>query len=839
MKVKNYIVIFLSILTNTFGLYCNNIPKVSIIVSTNNGDDFVEGFLDNITKQTIFSDCEFILINPNYATNKEALLNQYRAKFSNIRYLKLDKDVNFYQVLNLGIKLAKSDFIANFNIQDRFNNKLLEDHYNALKYNSNIDLVYSGFLITQKPNETFEKNSYRWVVDPQEFSIAKMSQYLPGPAPVWRKEVHKKNGYFNTKFKHCANWQMWLKAVKNGSRFKKIDGQYTLFYADPNSSENSQEINQENASITQEYENLWKYPPFENKALVEKNIVVIIPSYNNKFWFQKNLSSVFMQNYKNYRVIYIDDTSNDMTGELVEKYIKAFNKNDIVTLIKNKERKGALQNLYYAIHSCDPKSIIVTLDGDDFFAHENVLTYLNNVYDDPNVWMTYGQFMYYPSDSPGWAQQIPKEVIEKNSFRDHTWCSTHLRTFYAGLFQKIKKEDFIYEGKFYPMAWDLGFMFPMLEMAGHRSKFIPEVLYIYNTATPINDNKVNEALQMYLTQVIRTKEKYSKIDKLFESQENKKSKKIYIFADQWGSLFDINSHHNRDNSLKCTYELKQYCDKNGCQLIHATSPENLNDADYIVVFNLPINHLRQLAKYPKEKLILFLWEPPTTSLNYEPKYHQYFSKIYTWHDDIIDQKTYFKFYYPVLNEMVNDVQEFKNKKLCTMISMNKNSNYHNELYSQRRSIINFFEEIDEPDFDFYGMYWDKSQFKNYKGQVVRKADVLKKYKFCICYENTKGSNGYVTEKIFDCFMSGCVPIYWGAPNITQYIPKECFINREDFKSDQDLYLFIKNMSEAEYNNYINNIKAYLTSNKAQLYSINNFINIFTKACNITQGDSNE
>ena len=37
-------------------------------------------------------------------------------------------------------------------------------------------------------------------------------------------------------------------------------------------------------------------------------------------------------------------------------------------------------------------------------------------------------------------------------------------------------------------------------------------------------------------------------------------------------------------------------------------------------------------------------------------------------------------------------------------------------------------------------------------------------------------NGYVTEKIFDAFKAGCVPVYWGAENITKYVPAECFID---------------------------------------------------------------
>ena len=111
----------------------------------------------------------------------------------------------------------------------------------------------------------------------------------------------------------------------------------------------------------------------------EKQFVVIIPSYNNKKWYKQNLDSVLHQKYNNFRAIYIDDNSPDGTGNLVEQYLKQKDSKKIFTLIKNTERKKAFANLYYAIHSCNPNEIVVTVDGDDFLKDQNVLKYLNEV----------------------------------------------------------------------------------------------------------------------------------------------------------------------------------------------------------------------------------------------------------------------------------------------------------------------------------------------------------------------------------------------------------------------------------------------------------------------------
>lgn len=241
---------------------------------------------------------------------------------------------------------------------------------------------------------------------------------------------------------------------------------------------------------------------------VEKPFVFVVPSYNNANWYTKNLDSIFTQHYENFRLIYIDDASTDGTGPLVQKYLEERGLTHKAIFIQNREHKGSLLNKYKGAWLCDPDEIIVDLDGDDWLYHENVLSYLNTIYNDEGVWVTYGQFVYFPCGTPGWAAQVPEEIIRTNAFRDYPWVTTALRTFYAGLFQKIRKEDFLIHGEFYPMAGDLAFMFPIVEMAGTHSRFIPETLYVYNVATMINDVVKNPEYQKRLGWSIRERTRY-------------------------------------------------------------------------------------------------------------------------------------------------------------------------------------------------------------------------------------------------------------------------------------------------------------------------------------------
>jgi glycosyltransferase involved in cell wall biosynthesis len=248
----------------------------------------------------------------------------------------------------------------------------------------------------------------------------------------------------------------------------------------------------------------------------EKTFVLVIPSYNNSRFCEQNLASVLNQNYQNFRVIYIDDASNDQTYEKVKELLSQSAKGDKVTLLRNPHNMGALANIYNAVQTCQDTEIVVCVDGDDFLAHPEVLNKLNHAYADPKVWMTYGNYLDYPTykQKPSMCKKIPMKVIQTNTFRTAPWVTSHLKTFYAGLFKKVKQEDLLYEGRFVPMAWDLAFMFPMLEMSGKHVAFIRDTLYLYNRSNPINDHKVNLSLQQACERHLRSLPKYEKLEEL-------------------------------------------------------------------------------------------------------------------------------------------------------------------------------------------------------------------------------------------------------------------------------------------------------------------------------------
>lgn len=305
-----------------------------------------------------------------------------------------------------------------------------------------------------------------------------------------------------------------------------------------------------------------------------------------------------------------------------------------------------------------------------------------------------------------------------------------------------------------------------------------------------------------------------------------------------------------DNLLAPMIELKKY--GNSLDLkIATTDIISVEETDAIVFIDMPKSNDPILVRAIKSAKPLYLLGFESPMINPEShciENHKLFKTIFTWDDDLLGtvKSNYIKINFSHQRPANFSLKFSNNQKLCCLISGNKKVSYPNELYSERLKAIDWFEKNAPNDFDLYGVGWDvavetvqggnkylnylfrKSAFlkrilakkySSYKGRVERKKPVLQKYKFSLCYENASGLNGYITEKIFDCFFAGCVPIYWGADNIEKHIPKGCFVNKCNYDSYDELYRYLSNISDDEYKQYLSNIEKFVNSAAFEPFSI--------------------
>lgn len=245
--------------------------------------------------------------------------------------------------------------------------------------------------------------------------------------------------------------------------------------------------------------------------------------------------------------------------------------------------------------------------------------------------------------------------------------------------------------------------------------------------------------------------------------------------------------------------------------------------DYFLLFSIEWIAAEKIVKAGYgDRLIYCNAEPPAVcELHTREGYEllkQIFPCILTWNPDWVDGRQIFKRCIPYFYKFSPCTIPFHERKLITGISANKHSSYPDELYTERERAYTFFETYYPDQFDFYGVMWEGSKHACYRGTVDSKPDTFHKYKFAICFENTRTRRDYITEKIWDCLTAQIVPVYAGAENIRDYIPESCFIDFYRFSSYEDLAEYLQGMKEEEYQRYIDAAKKLLQSDIIQRFS---------------------
>lgn len=249
------------------------------------------------------------------------------------------------------------------------------------------------------------------------------------------------------------------------------------------------------------------------------HVTIVVAARNVISYVKKSLTSALEQDYPSFNIIYIDACSDDGSFEVVKEF-ESRNRN--LRVIRNETRKYQVENYRLAVESAPTRSIIVTLDGDDWFPHSGVLQRVNKEYVETGCWMTYGTYEEYPyRDVTYHYREYPLTVRALRTFRTHTWLGSHLRTFRRELFLKIKSEDFIDPdtGEHFALSGDRVFQYPMLEMCGiDKSQYIPEILYVYNVENPYNESKYLQEEIKRVDRIIQNMPAYTPLEKLYEDE---------------------------------------------------------------------------------------------------------------------------------------------------------------------------------------------------------------------------------------------------------------------------------------------------------------------------------
>jgi glycosyltransferase involved in cell wall biosynthesis len=210
----------------------------------------------------------------------------------------------------------------------------------------------------------------------------------------------------------------------------------------------------------------------------KKSFTIVLVAHNGANWCETALRSVFEQDYDRYRVVFVDDASVDGTLEKAQQFI-VDNKQDYrVIAIRNDSPLGPIGSLYRAAEHCQDSEILVPLNAYDWFVHDRVLTRLNQVFQNPDVWIAFGQSIEYPAYRILQPPSFDVRQIERSGFRSFSDFSSSSLAFYASIFKSIYLSDLFVDGSFSQLPQS--YIIKILEQSGGRVRTLDEPLAFAN-----------------------------------------------------------------------------------------------------------------------------------------------------------------------------------------------------------------------------------------------------------------------------------------------------------------------------------------------------------------------
>lgn len=139
------------------------------------------------------------------------------------------------------------------------------------------------------------------------------------------------------------------------------------------------------------------------------------------------------------------------------------------------------------------------------------------------------------------------------------------------------------------------------------------------------------------------------------------------------------------------------------------------------------------------------------------KYFSVFKYVFTYNKDLLKLDSRFK-WVPAQGVWIRQPKVYDKSKLVSMIASSK------QICEGHRIRMQWIEKLRDK-VDLYGHGFQSIEYKE---------QGLCDYMFSVAIENGQYES-YFTEKILDCFATGTIPVYLGAPDIGDYFNKDGII----------------------------------------------------------------
>jgi len=243
---------------------------------------------------------------------------------------------------------------------------------------------------------------------------------------------------------------------------------------------------------------------------------------------------------------------------------------------------------------------------------------------------------------------------------------------------------------------------------------------------------------------------------------------------------------------------------------------------------------------PRKKALVILLE---TSLGaayaFDPRNHESFDAVLTYKLRLVDHKKYFPMRPRAYERSrIRVGKPFAERRVGCLVGVNRKFRYRSgimvgragwhfslshrldyvfcpgELLTYRSRVGRLCTQYSPGIFDIYGEGWEIYPETRNRCLGIPKVSTIEYiggYRYYFAFENHRDEESLISERIWDSLWGDAVPVYYGNPNLSKYVPKECFIDATDFASPSEMLAWLTQASEREWSKYHDAGRAFLYS----------------------------
>ena len=190
--------------------YQLSMPRVSILIATYNRGHLISKAIESILEQS-FKDWEIIVADGPSTDNTEEVINDWKTKIPQIKYIRSDMNTSIARSSNNGLRQASGEYIAILDDDDRWRDKdKLKKQVEFLDNNPDYVAVGGGMVVINENDQEL----FRYLKPETNGRIRDKFLFdnpMANSTTLFRYAAAAKVGFYDETLRQSADRDFWLK----------------------------------------------------------------------------------------------------------------------------------------------------------------------------------------------------------------------------------------------------------------------------------------------------------------------------------------------------------------------------------------------------------------------------------------------------------------------------------------------------------------------------------------------------------------------------------------------------------------------------------------------------